>query len=680
MSTEKRMPNQLANEKSPYLLQHAYNPVQWWPWCEEALNKAKTEDKPVFLSIGYSTCHWCHVMAHESFEDDDVAALLNSNYICIKVDREERPDIDSVYMAVCQMFTGSGGWPLTIIMTPKQKPFWAGTYLPKMTTYGRTGLMELLTTVIQLWKADRDTLLSKGEQVTSLLKKYQGTSGKTAEPDKTLLEEAAAQFKDNYDTKWGGFGSAPKFPTPHNLLFLLQYFLLEKDADTLQMVKHTLTQMFRGGIFDHLGGGFSRYSTDEKWLVPHFEKMLYDNALLVLACVETYHITSDEFFKMIAERTLDYVICELCDKDGGFYCGQDADSDGVEGKYYVFTRGEIYDVLGSQDGAVLCDWFGVAEQGNFEGKNILHLLDNPQYDETPSKIAELSHKLYNYRLKRTRLHKDDKILTSWNGLMIAALANAGWLLDKPAYVENAKKAHDFLQKNLMNEKGELKLRWREGDAAHSGQLDDYAFYAFGLLELYKATWETKYLSQAVSISERIIRDFQNQEQDGFFLYSKDSEQLISRPKETYDGALPSGNSVAGVVLEQLSKLTGDTKWHQISYRQLCFLSGAIQEYPAGHSMALLAVSQAVYPSRELVCATSEKGIPEELITFLRSHALPNLTVLLKTHKNKDELDKTAPFTAGYPLPQSGNAYYLCQNGSCSAPVYDISSLSDQLHL
>lgn len=619
-------------------------------------------------------------MAHESFEDSDVAALLNSNYICIKVDREERPDIDAVYMTVCQMFTGSGGWPLTIIMTPEQKPFWAGTYLSKVTAYGRMGLMDLLTTVTQLWGANRDALLSQGDQVTALLKKQQETHRKTAEPEKKLLTKAAGQFKDMYDTQWGGFGGAPKFPTPHNLLFLLRYSLLERDTSALQMVKHTLTQMFRGGIFDHLGSGFSRYSTDEKWLVPHFEKMLYDNALLTLAYLEAYHITSDVFFQMTAERTLDYVLRELCDENGGFYCGQDADSDGVEGKYYVFTKQEVYDVLGEQDGAVFCDWFGVTEHGNFEGKNILNLLDNPRYAETESNIKDFCHKLYAYRQNRTLLHKDDKVLTSWNGLMIAALAKAGWLLGKPVYIESAKKAQRFLQENLMDENGEMKLRWREGETAHAGQLDDYAFYAFALLELYKSTYEIEYLQQAINILERILSYFWDQEQGGFFLYSKDSEQLISRPKETYDGAIPSGNSVAAVVLEHLSKLTGDTKWQQISYQQLCFLAGAVQDYPAGHSMALLAVSQAVYPSRELVCATAEKNIPEELHNYLTQNPLPNLTVLIKNHENQAELEKTIPFTASYPIPENGAVYYLCQGGACSAPIYNISLLFDQLHL
>lgn len=671
--------NNLSKEKSPYLLQHAANPVNWFPWKPIAFEKAKEEDKPIFLSIGYSTCHWCHVMAHESFEDAEVAAILNRDYVCIKVDREERPDIDAVYMSVCQMFTGSGGWPLTIIMTPDQKPFWAGTYLPKTETYGRMGLMELLEAVRHMWESDQNELLSKGEQVASLLNKQQKVQDKTVDPNKTILIKAARQLKSNYDTRWGGFGSAPKFPTPHNLLFLIQYSLLEKDDSALQMVKHTLTQMFRGGIFDHLGGGFSRYSTDEKWIVPHFEKMLYDNALLALAYLEAYHITNDPFFCMVAKRTLDYAMGELLDENGGFYCGQDADSDGVEGKYYVFTRKEVYDVLGEADGAAFCDWFGITEHGNFEGKNILNLLDNPRYAENDVGIKELTHKLYTYRFNRTRLHKDDKVLTSWNALMIAALAKAGWLLDSPIYIQTAKNVHSFIKTALTDENGELKLRWREGEAANDGQLDDYAFYAYAMLELYKATYEAEYLQQAIGISERMTDNFGDAEQGGFFLYSRNSEQLINRPKETYDGAIPSGNSVAAVVLEQLSKLTGEIKWQQLSRRQLSFLTNAIEDYPAGHSMALLAVSQEVYSSFELVCVTAGKSIPQELTDYLRSTSTVNLTVLVKTPKNKGDLEKAAPFTASYPIPANGTVYYLCHNGACSSPTDNLSSLFNQLH-
>lgn len=670
--------NRLAREKSPYLLQHAANPVDWFPWGEEAFAQARREDKPIFLSIGYSTCHWCHVMAHESFEDADAAARLNRDFVCVKVDREERPDIDAVYLAVCQLFTGSGGWPLTVLMTPDQKPFWAGTYLPKTAAYGRMGLMELLDAVSQLWKSDRQALLEQGDQAASLLNAPQGGPEQAGEPSRALLKRAAAQFREIYDARWGGFGAAPKFPTPHNLLFLMRYAQLEEDGDALQMARHTLTQMFRGGIFDHLGGGFSRYSTDERWLAPHFEKMLYDNALLTLAYLEAYHCTGDDFFRGVAERTLEYVLGELRESGGGFCCGQDADSDGVEGKYYVFTRQEVLAVLGEADGAALCGWFGITRQGNFAGANILNLLDNPRYAEANPRIEALSRKLYAYRLTRTRLHRDDKVLTGWNALMIAALARAGRLLDRPAYTRAAEAAEQFLRTALTGKTGELKRRYRDGEAAYDGQLDDYAFYALALLELYQTTYEPACLRRAAHLSEEMIRRFWDPEQGGFFLYSKEGEQLISRPKETYDGALPSGNSAAAAVLETLSKLTGEEIWRQHSRRQLAFLAGAIREYPAGHGMALLALSAAVYPSRELVCVTAEEAGAAELTAYLRKTPLPNLTVLLKTRGNQAELERAAPFTGSYPIPRTGTRYYLCRGGVCAAPTDSLEELRRQL--
>lgn len=669
--------NRLSKEKSPYLLQHVSNPVNWFPWGAEAFAEAEKQEKPIFLSIDYSTCHWCHVMAHESFADAEVAAVLNQNYICIKVDREERPDIDTVYMHVCQALTGSGGWPLTIIMTPQQKPFWAGTYLPKTGAYGRLGLMELLAAAGQQWDTQREKVISAGDEITSFVNMQKPTADISAEPDKSLLHRAFNEFERTHDAQWGGFGEAPKFPTAHNLLLLLRYSLLENNMAARHMAEHTLTQMFRGGIFDHLGGGFSRYSTDEKWLVPHFEKMLYDNALLSLAYFEAYHITHRPLYRMVAERTLDYVLRELTDEDGGFYCGQDADSDGIEGKYYVFTKQEILQVLGEQDGAIFSDWFGVTDHGNVEGKNILNLLDNPRYEEANFSIRTCMDKLYSYRRTRTHLHKDDKVLTSWNALMIAALAKASWLLDKPVYLRAAKKAQRFLNTNLMDEYGKPMLRWRKGEAAHAGQLDDYAFYAFSLLELYRSTGEVNYLQQAIAISEQMLEQFGDDDASGLFFYSHDSEQLISRPKETYDGAIPSGNAVAAIVFEHLSKLTGEIKWQRICDQQLRFVCGSIT-YPAGHSMALIALSQVLYPSRELVCVTAEQGIPTNLQAFLAENALPGVTLLVKTNENKDALAKAAPFTENYPVPQSGTMYYLCQDGACTAPIDHFNALIEQL--
>ena len=669
--------NRLKNEKSPYLLQHAANPVDWYPWGEEAFAKAKEQDKPVFLSIGYSTCHWCHVMAHESFEDDEVAAVLNRDFICIKVDREERPDVDTVYMAVCQALTGSGGWPLTIIMTPEQKPFWAGTYLPKRSRYGMMGLLELLDKVSWLWKNQRDTLLSDSERIITYMNRQDGGGRAKISPERSLLHRAYKDFKGAFDSAWGGFGSAPKFPTPHNLIFLLRYAHFEDKQTALKIAEKTLSSMFRGGIFDHIGGGFSRYSTDEMWLVPHFEKMLYDNALLTLAYLEAYQLTRNPLYLDVVRRTLNYVLSELRDENGGFYCGQDADSDGVEGKFYVFTKDEILSVLGAE-GQKFCDWFGVTDEGNFEGKNILNLLQNPEFAASNKEIAVLCEKLYAYRKHRTHLHKDDKVLTSWNSLMIAALSKAATVTGDADYLNAAKEAHGFIRENLADAEGNLHIRWRENETAHKGQLEDYACYVFALLGLYDATLDASFLIEAALFAERMIEQFRDENAGGFYFYSKDGEQLITRPKETFDGAIPSGNSVAVDVLYRLWKLTGDEKWLDTATRQISYISEAALNYPTGHSFALIALSRVLYPSLELVCVTSEKEMPPDLKAFLSESYYPNLSCILKTAENAQMLSKAAPFTKEYPLPEKGTAYYLCRDFSCSAPIYDIEEIKKQL--
>lgn len=673
MTNNNVIPNRLINEKSPYLLQHAHNPVNWYPWRAEAFEKAKNEEKPIFLSIGYSTCHWCHVMAHESFEDQEVATVLNEHFICIKVDREERPDVDSVYMTVCQALTGSGGWPLTIVMTPAQKPFWAGTYLPKRSQYGHVGLLELLDAIIGQWGENREKLINSGDEIMAELEKYSQSRKNLVEPSKELIENGVTLFRHAYDKKWGGFGSAPKFPTPHNLLFLLRYAYLEKNEKVQQIVEHTLEQMFRGGMFDHIGGGFSRYSTDEKWLVPHFEKMLYDNALLAYIYTEAYQLTGRKLYRNVTEQILDYVLRELTDQQGGFYCGQDADSEGVEGKYYVFTPDEITQVVGVTEGKLFCQWYGITEHGNFEGKNIPNLIDNPDYEAQNKIIEQINRKLYEYRVKRTILHKDDKALTSWNALMIAAFAKAGILFEKPEYLKAAQNAQTFISKNLTDEQGRLFIRWRDGHRAHAGQLDDYAFYAYALIELYKSTFDVVYLQKAVTYAEQILALFFDEDQGGCYLYAADSEQLISRPKEVYDGALPSGNSIAILVFDYLAKCTGEMKWQQARDKQLAFVAEDVKANPLGHSVSLLALMGVFYPSRELVGVTSQPEVQKELYDYLKKYN-PLLTILAKGMKNQHQLEEIAPFSASYPLPEQGSQYYLCENGSCLAPVGSLKEL------
>lgn len=665
--------NRLILEKSPYLLQHAHNPVDWYPWGDEAFRKAQAEDKPIFLSIGYSTCHWCHVMAQESFEDMETAAALNKDFICIKVDREERPDIDAVYMSVCQALTGSGGWPLTILMTPQQKPFWAGTYLPKASRYGMNGLLDLLGITAEQWKKNREKLITAGNEITALLHPEKGSNPFNA-VDKETLDEAYLWFQQSYDEHWGGFGGPPKFPSPYHMFFLLGYANFQKVPAARKMAEHSMEQMYRGGIFDHIGGGFSRYSTDEKWLVPHFEKMLYDNALLAGVSLEMYHQTPRPLYLRIAERTIGYVLRELTGKDGGFYCGQDADSDGVEGKYYVFSPEEIRSVLGSKDGDAFCGWFEITSSGNFGGKSIPNLIENPKYEENPLLIKELCEKLYEYRFRRTQLNKDDKVLTAWNALMIAALADAWRLLKVPFYLNAAEKAWGFIEEHLTNQNQHLLHRWRDGEAACDGQLDDYAFTAFALLKLYDATFNADYLEHATKISDQMIEYFFDNDNGGFFLYANDSEQLISRPKEVYDGAMPSGNSIAAIILVWLSRLTGEKRWNEYGEKQLDYLARHVQQFPAGHSATLLAFMQKLYPSRELVCVTEEDTIIPELQEFLRDNNLPLLSTLVKTRENQFTLAKSAPFTEEYPFPKNAAAYYLCTGGACAEPVYNLQEL------
>ncbi len=658
------MSNRLSTERSPYLLQHAENPVDWRPWGPEVFEEAKRTDKPVLLSIGYSTCHWCHVMAHESFEDETVAQAVNAAFLPVKVDREERPDVDAVYMAACLAMNGSGGWPLTVLLTPDQKPFWAGTYLPK------DQLLHLLRKAARLWREDRAGVLATGDTLTAHLQ--QEGQARPGTPSRELVRQAVSQFAQSYDERWGGFGAPPKFPTPHNLIFLLRYAQLAKEEHAREMALHTLNNMYRGGLFDHVGGGFSRYSTDQHWLVPHFEKMLYDNALLALAYTEAFQHTRCPIYGKITRRTLDYVLRELSGPQGGFCCGQDADSDGVEGKYYALTPDELAQALGGVDGLRFCQWYGITPEGNFEGKSIPNLLGQSQFDQDPEDMAALREQMYAYRLSRTALHRDDKVLTAWNGLVMAALARAGLVLDEPWYLDAARQTAEFLAEKLTTSDGRLLARWRDGDAAHPGKLDDYAFLAYGLLELYSATFDASYLTRAVGLADCLLKLFFDGERGGFYPYASDGEQLLTRTKEAYDGAMPSGNSIAALVLFRLSRLTGEMRWREAADLQLSWLAGAAEGYPAGHSFAMLACLEELWPTAELVI-TAQKP-PEELRGFLREAPRLGLTVLVKTQENAGTLAALAPFTKDYPIPAQGARYYLCQGGACAQPVDSIPEL------
>lgn len=599
------MSNRLQHEKSPYLLQHKDNPVDWYPWTPEAFERAKSEDKPIFLSIGYSTCHWCHVLAHESFEDRQIADLLNRYFISIKVDKEERPDIDSVYMAVCQIFTGSGGWPTNIFMTAEQKPFFAGTYFPKTSRDGMIGMKELLLTIHEKWIHDRKNLLKNSDRI---VKHLHDTIIYPTTPDIELLHTAVELYKRSYDNKNGGFGGAPKFPAPHNLLLLLTYYQQYKDDKCLQMAEHTLLQMYRGGLFDHIGFGFCRYSTDKQFLVPHFEKMLYDNALLIMAYCKAYLITKRSLYLDIAEKTADYVLREITSDEGGFYSAQDADSEGKEGKFYLFSPEEIIAVLGTKKGTEFNRHFDISAKGNFEGKNIPNLLkSNPEPN-----FDNCFYILQQYRKQRYAIHTDDKVLTAWNALMIAALSTLYLVSSKTKYLTAAKRADGFIRKYLYAD-NTLFVSFRDHSRGVSGFLDDYAFYIFAQLALYQASRKSQYLENAEQLCQQVINHFEDNS-GGFYLYSHNSQELIYRPKETYDGAMPSGNSMMAYNLVRLSQIKNNTNFKDAAERQLNFLAAQAEQHPTGHAMFLLSLLNNTYPPIKITIVLDKKNKPTRFAT------------------------------------------------------------------
>lgn len=586
------MSNRLISEKSPYLLQHAHNPVDWYPWGEEAFAKAVLEDKPVFLSVGYSTCHWCHVMAHESFEDEDIAFILNKYFISIKVDREERPDIDSVYMAVCQAVTGSGGWPMSVFLTPEQKPFYAGTYFPPRARGSMVGFRELLIAIADKWKRDKETLLESADRILAHLSTPENES--TEKFYDNLPGKAAEIFSQSYDSEYGGFGSAPKFPMPHNLIFLILYAKTHGDKTAARQVYTTLDKMRRGGIFDQIGYGFSRYSTDAYYLVPHFEKMLYDNALLMIAYVAAYKESGDQNLLDTAEKTAEYVLREMTAENGAFYSAQDADSEGEEGKFYVWRYEEICEVLGRKKGQKFCEYFGITREGNFEGRSIPNLLNGRDISDDLAKEKQM---LYEYRKARGKLHLDDKILTSWNSLMICAFSILYRVTGKEIYLRAAKSAQKFIEEHLADG-ALLYVSYRDGMRSGKGFLDEYAYYTAALIALYEATAYPVYLSRARQTAGEAGRQFGDRDSGGYYLYGMENDNLITRPKEAYDGALPSGNSVMAYCLVRLSQLTGEESYRKEAERQLIYMSGVAEDYPAGYSMFLTAVLLYMHPPKK----------------------------------------------------------------------------------
>lgn len=640
------MSNHLKNATSPYLLQHAENPVDWYPWCKQAFEKAKSEDKPIFLSIGYSTCHWCHVMAHESFEDKKTAEILNQYFVSIKIDREERPDIDSVYMSVCQAFTGSGGWPMSIFMTWDKKPFFAGTYFPPKSHYGMPGFPDLLDVIVSQWNNNRRKLLQSAEQIITHLKSAE--SGDKNIDDEELIKRAMQIFSESFDEINGGFSSAPKFPTPHNLLFLMLYAKHKQDSDALKMAEKTLLQMRKGGIFDHIGYGFSRYSTDKYFLAPHFEKMLYDNALLIIAYSAAYYLTNNEIYLDTAEKTTEYILREMTSADGGFYSAQDADSEGVEGKYYTFTLDEIINVLGEEKGKRFAESFDITSNGNFEGVNILNLLKS---NDLESDFSEEIHKLYDYRKKRTNLHLDNKILLSWNSLMIAALSMFYRVSRNEKYLNAVVNAQKFIEENMCDGV-QLFTSWRDGKHSEKSFLDDYAFYIASLIELYNSTLDKIYLEKAERFYDEAVRQFEDCQRDGFYLCEASYTEIFMNPKETYDGAIPSGNSVMAYNFVRMFQLTENEKYRKLTEKQFEFLSVQAQDYPAGNSVFLLSKLLYENPPEHIVIAVKHKSDFQEIQKELPF--LANVSVVL------DSVD--------YPLKNDKVTYYVCKNHTCSPPT------------
>jgi len=674
-----RKPNRLINEKSPYLLQHAYNPVDWYPWCDEAFERAKIEDKPIFLSIGYSTCHWCHVMEKESFEDEEVAKILNENFIPIKVDREERPDIDTVYMTICQAMTGHGGWPLTIIMTPDKKPFFAGTYIPKHSRYGRIGLIELLQKVVEIWKENKDKVISLAEQITSEIKEAIEKVEKGNIIDETIFTLAYKELEENFDPEYGGFGEAPKFPTPHNLMFLLRYWKRTGNAKAIDMVEQTLKGMWLGGIYDQIGFGFHRYSTDRKWLVPHFEKMLYDQALISLACIETYQATGKEKYAVLCSEVFSYVIDNLTNTDGGFFSAEDADSEGEEGKFYLWEYSELEKILNQSELNFVIENFNIKKDGNYidelkrsrTGKNIFHL--SSELEGEKRKIWEsIRLKLLQHRNNRIRPLKDDKILTDWNGLTISSLAKGYLTFGVEDYIKIAEKSANFILKNMLTNDGKLLHRFRDGEAKINGHLDDYAFLAWGLIELYEATFKTKYLKKAIELTNKMIELFWDENNGGFFL--SENEDVLFKQKEIYDGAIPSGNSVALLVLIKLSKITGRSDLNELTFKLVETFSGTVSKHPSAYTFFLSAFDFLIGPSFEIIIVGKSSDDISKIQKLLNSKFIPNKILLYKPTDREDEINLIAPFLTHYKEIDGKTTIYICTNYECKQPVTSVEEM------
>jgi len=667
-----RPANRLVEEKSPYLQQHAHNPVDWYPWSAEAIDRARAEKRPIFLSIGYSTCHWCHVMERESFENEEIARLINANFVAIKVDREERPDVDHLYMEAVQAMTGQGGWPMTVILTPELKPFFAGTYFPPEERWGRPGLKGILEEVAALWAGRRQEVIASGERIAELLQQRASSPPGGKEPSEEMLHEAARALRQRFDPHRGGFGDAPKFPTPHNLTFLLRYARRTGDADAIAMVRSTLDAMAAGGIHDQLGGGFHRYSTDADWRVPHFEKMLYDQAGLALAYTDAYLVTGEPAFADVTRGILDYVLTYLLSPDGGFFSAEDADSEGKEGTFYVWTRDEIRRALGPENGERFAEAYRVTREGNWEGKNILHRQGpfDPGLDPDRRRLLEI-------RDQRIRPHRDEKVIVAWNGFMMEALARAGRALTEPRYVNAARRAAAFVDRHLWRD-GRLRRHYRDGAADAVGYLDDYAYLGRGRLALYEATGRAEDLEAALHAAREMIRLFALP-QGGFAFTGSDADALIHPVIEVYDGAMPSGNAVASLLLQRLGHLTADRELEEHGRRVIRAFRDRVERAPSAHVEMLSALDFALGPVTEIVIAgaPADDGL-SALRLVVDGRYLPNAVLAYHPPAEGERLRALIPYLASQPARDGEPTAYVCRNYACDLPVRDAASLDRQL--
>ncbi|MFZ2640690.1 MAG: thioredoxin domain-containing protein [Verrucomicrobiia bacterium] len=698
MTSGPRKSNRLAKEKSPYLLQHACNPVDWHPWGPEAFETARRENKPIFLSIGYSTCHWCHVMEHESFENAEIAGVLNRWFVPVKVDREERPDVDQIYMTAVQAMTGQGGWPLSVWLTPDLKPFYGGTYFPPRSAFGRPGFTEILTRIHEVWEQQHEQVLQQSRQLHDAIVAATTAGGAPGEIDADLPGAAYDQFRIQYDEEHGGFGGAPKFPRPAQLNFLLRYWKRTGDAKALEMTTHTLRQMALGGMYDQLGGGFARYSVDERWHVPHFEKMLYDNAQLVVSYCEAWQITREPFLAGVARDVLRYISRDMTHSEGAFYSAEDADSEGVEGKFYAWTMRELRDALGAEEAKFVGEYFGCEEKGNWDdptghgpkNANVLFVARTFEqmaklFGGTPQqareRIESARRKLSEVRSRRIRPHLDDKILTAWNGQMIGAFACAAQTFDEPQYLAAATRAAEFVLAKLYDPQTRTLLRrWRDGEAKVEGFLDDYAFFAAGLLELYEASFDVQWLDRAVELTDTMIARFHDEAGGGFWFTPPGQTDIIARMKDDYDGAQPSGNSIAIANLQKLAQFTDPPRYAAIADESLRRLLPRFRQTPTAVPQWLCALDATLVGHRQIVIAgTPDAADTKAMLRAVRERYLPDTILLLADGGPRQAvMAKRLKFLADIK-PLGGRATaYVCESHVCSAPTNDLAVLQKML--